>query len=134
MTSHKTFAQPALRLRPLWLVAGWMLVLLVIYLSLAPSPPPLTKNQGDKLEHILAYAALMSWFVNLYAEMTPRMRIAAGLIALGVGLEFVQRWSGYRTFEVADMAADAVGVAAGWLSAPPRLPNYLRAIEKNFIR
>lgn len=132
MTPRAALAEQALRFRRLWLVAGWMLVLLVIYLSLAPTPPPLTKNQGDKLEHMLAYATLMSWFVNLYAETHPRMRIAAGLVVLGVGLEFVQRWSGYRTFEVADMAADAVGVAAGWLSAPPRLPNYLRAIEKFF--
>ncbi len=111
-----------------------MLVLLVIYLSLTPRLPPLTPTQGDKLEHILAYAALMSWFVNLYAEMTPRMRVGAGLIALGVGLEFVQRWTGYRTFEVADMAANAFGVTVGWLSAPPRLPNYLRVIEKLFVR
>lgn len=111
-----------------------MLVLLVIYLSLAPAPPPLTDNQNDKIEHILAYAALMSWFVNLYAETAPRVRIAACLIALGVALEFVQRWSGYRTFEVADMVADVVGVAAGWLAAPPRLPNYLRAVEKHYSR
>lgn len=134
MTPRETFAKPALRFRWLWLVAGWMLVLLVIYLSLAPTPPPLTNNQGDKLEHILAYAALMSWFVNLYAEMNPRLRIAAGLIALGVALEFVQRWTGYRTFDMADMAANTAGVAAGWWVAPPRLPNYLCGIEKIFIR
>lgn len=133
MSPRKTFTQPALRFHRLWLAAGGILVLLVIYLSLAPSPPPLTKNQGDKLEHILAYAVLMSWFVNIYAEMTPRLRIAAGLIALGVALEFAQRWTGYRTFDMADMAANAAGVTAGWCTAPPRLPNYLRRIEKNFI-
>lgn len=134
MTPREAFTQPALRFRLLWLIAGWMLVLLVIYLSLAPTSPPLTKNQGDKLEHILAYAVLMSWFVNIYMGMTSRTRIAVGLIALGVGLEFVQRWNGYRTFEMADMAANAAGVAAGWLSAPPHLPNYLHVIEKRFFR
>lgn len=133
MTSRETFAEPALRFQRLWLVTGWMLVLLVIYFSLAPTPPPLTENQGDKLEHILAYATLMSWFVNLYAEMRPQMRIAAGLIALGVGLEFAQRCTGYRTFDIADMAANAAGVSAGWCAAPPRLPNYLRGIEKILI-
>lgn len=130
MTTRETSAKPEFPFRRLWLTTGWMLVLLVVYLSLTPRPPPLTATQGDKLEHILAYAVLMSWFANLHAGMAQRMRIAAGLIALGVGLEFVQRWSGHRTFETADMAADAVGVVAGWLCAPPRLPDYLLWIEK----
>lgn len=132
MPPRQQLSEPAFRFRPLWLFAGWMLVLLVVYLSLVPSPPTLTKTPGDKLEHWLAYAALMSWFVNLYAELSPRAKVATGLIALGVGLEFVQRWTGYRTFEVTDMMADAAGVITGWLSAPPRLPNYLRVIEKLF--
>jgi hypothetical protein len=33
---------------------------------------------------------------------------------LGIALEFVQRGLGYRSFEIADMVADAVGVAAGY--------------------
>ena len=33
---------------------------------------------------------------------------------------------GDKTFEVADRVANAIGVAAGWLFAPPRLPNYLQ--------
>jgi hypothetical protein len=28
------------------------------------------------------------------------------------------------------MVADAIGVAAGWVFAPPRLPNYLHWLEK----
>ena len=58
------------------------------------------------------------------------MQFAIGFIALGIALEFVQRWTGYRSFEVADMAADAAGVAVGWLIAPPRIPNYLQGMGK----
>ena len=32
---------------------------------------------------------------------------------LGIALEYGQLYSGWRDFEVADMAADAVGVACG---------------------
>jgi hypothetical protein len=42
----------------------------------------------------------------------------------------VQRATGYRTFDVWDMAADAAGVLIGVALAPPRLPNFLGAIER----
>jgi len=118
------------RVRRLWLVVGWAFVLLVIYLSLTPAPIEVPIGQGDKFSHILAYVVLMSWFVNLYENPAQRIGFALGFIVLGVALEFLQRWTGHRSFEVADMTANAVGVALGWVLAPPRLPNYLRFIEK----
>ena len=121
------------RPRQLWLVVGWLLVLLVIYLSLAPFAIEVPVEEGDKLGHVAAYAALMFWFANLYETLNTRWTLAIGLVALGVALEFVQGWTGYRTFEVADMAADALGVAVGWALAPPRLPNVLQHIER-FVR
>jgi VanZ family protein len=119
-----------MQLRPLWLVLGWMLVLLIIYESLTPDPigaPPV--EQGDKLMHVAAYLVLMSWFANLYERSLERIVCVASCIALGVGLEFAQRWGGIRSFEYADMAADAAGVIIAWLVAPPRLPNYLLFTE-----
>jgi VanZ family protein len=120
------------RARPLWLALGWGLVLLVIYLSLTPSPVMLPLDQGDKLSHGLAYFALMSWFANLYAGSASRAKFAVGFAALGVALEFAQLWTGYRSFEPTDMLMGAVGVAAGWAMAPPRLPNYLYLAEKSW--
>ena len=81
-----------------------MLVLLVVVLSLVPSPALLPATQGDKFMHLFAYAVLMSWFVNLYPVTTRQAGIAAGFIVLGIALEFIQRWTGYRTFDMADMA------------------------------
>jgi VanZ family protein len=118
------------RARPFWLVLGWTLVLLVIYLSLTPAAVTLPVREGDKLLHALAYLVLMSWFANLYPGIALRTAFAAGFIALGVVLEFVQLWIGYRSFEVTDMTAGTIGVAAGWLTAPPRTPNYLSLIER----
>ena len=117
-------------LRPLWLAVGWMGVLLIIYLSLTPVPIKVHADEGDKLLHMAAYLVLMSWFVNLYETPPARILCAAGCIALGVGLECAQGWTGYRSFEVADMTANTAGVVVAWILAPPRLPNYLRLTER----
>jgi len=119
----------ALKARGLWLALGWGLVILVAYLSLAPAPPELPLEQGDKLSHVLAYIVLMSWFANLY-ESPLRFRFALGFTFLAISLECLQQQTGYRTFEVTDMVAGAAGIAVGWILAPPRTPNYLSVVEK----
>lgn len=105
------------------------MLLFLVYRSLVPGPALQPPTHGDKLLHFSAYAVLMSWFSNICPALNHRIRLALGLLTLGIALEFAQRWTGYRTFDVADMTANAAGVAAGWLSAPPRLPNYLRGFE-----
>lgn len=107
-----------------------MLVVLVTYLSLTPAPVEPEIEQGDKFLHILAYMVLMSWFANLYDIPAQRAGLAAGFVLLGISLEFFQQWTGYRSFELADMAAGAIGVAIGWALAPPRIPNYLGVAER----
>ena len=84
---------PGVRVQPLWLLLGWTLVLLLIYLSLTPAPVELPMGQGDKIGHVLAYATLMSWFANVYEASAQRMKFAVGFMALGVSLEFLQRWT-----------------------------------------
>lgn len=113
----------------LWLAIAWSLVAAVVYLSLAPMPVEIQAPGGDKYAHVAAYAALMLWFMQIYDGARARMVIALGLAALGVGLEFAQYYTGYRSFEYADMVANAAGVALGWLIAPPRMPNMLLRVE-----
>ena len=123
----------AIRHRRLWLSLGWALVLCVVFLSLTPAPVQVPVTGGDKLGHLLAYGSMMIWFSNLHANLRSRVLLAIGFAAMGVALEFVQGWTGYRTFDIADMAANAAGVLAGWALAPPRAPNFLRYIETLFI-
>jgi len=114
-----------LKLRALWLAAGWAMVAGIVYGSVMHSPPSLGFAQGDKLEHLGSYVLVMFWFCQLYAARRARVGYALGFVALGVALEFVQGWLGYRDFEVADMVADAAGVALGWgaaLAFPGALP------------
>jgi hypothetical protein len=115
--------------RSLWQAIGALLVALVIYLSLTPDPIALPGPSGDKGGHVLAYATLMFWFAQLDAGLRRRIGWATAFIAMGITLEFVQRAIGYRSFEFFDMLAGALGVGAGWLAAPPRLPNLLRFVE-----
>jgi VanZ family protein len=113
-------------LRRFWLAVAWFGVGLIIFLSLTPSPPDIDLGKfSDKYEHVAAYAVLMLWFCQIYLSTVQRGCMALLLVVLGVALEFIQRATGYREFEVADMVAGASGVCLGWLLAPPRLPNCL---------
>jgi VanZ family protein len=110
-------------LRTLWLGAGWLGVAVVTYFTLAPNPPQIDLEQGDKLQHLIAYASLMLWFAQVQNGRTERRITALLLVAMGIALELAQGLTDYRSLSSADMAANTAGVALGWLAAPPRLPN-----------
>jgi VanZ family protein len=96
---------------------GWLYAGLIAFLSLAPAPPETGYPYGDKVGHFLAYALLMVWFARLYPARRARFAYALLWLAYGIGLEFAQQASGYRSFELADMAANALGIAAGAAAA-----------------
>jgi len=98
--------------RPFWIAGGWAILAGIVYLSLTPSPPSADFEASDKVGHLLAYAVLMAWFALLYPLKKPLL--AAAFIAVGVALEFAQGAVGYRSYEVADMVANSLGVALGW--------------------
>ncbi len=101
-------------MRSLLVAGGWLLAAAIVVLSLAPQPPDLDLPHGDKLGHIAAYSLLSFWFCWLYPARRSRLAYAAGWIAMGVALEFAQGATGYRSFELADMAANSLGVLLGW--------------------
>jgi VanZ family protein len=118
--SHAIGAEERVRFLRLRQTIGVVLILSVVYLSLTPHPVELPGEQGDKYGHVLAYATLMLWYALIYPRSRERIGLAVGFVCMGIGLEFLQRLTHYRTFDVADMAADALGVAVGWLAAMPR--------------
>jgi VanZ family protein len=95
-----------------------------------PQPIETGIDQGDKLQHLLAYTVLTCWWMQLFTRTGHRLVIVAVALGLGVGLEFVQGWTGYRTFSYGDMVGDGTGIAFGWLIAPPRLPSVYRVIAR----
>jgi len=101
-------------MRAALLAGGWLWAAAIVFLSLTPSPPDTGVEHGDKLGHLLAYGLLMFWFCFLYRYRYTRLAYGIGWIALGITLEFAQGATGYRSFEVADMAANSLGVLLGW--------------------
>jgi VanZ family protein len=124
LRTHR-FRHPAL-----WLALGWMLVIAIVYLSLTPAPISIPAAEGDKYGHIAAYAAVTFWFMQIYDTARPRVIVVLALAALGGGLEIIQSFTGYRSMEAADMAADVAGIVIGWIAGPPRTVNVLDRIEK----
>ena len=116
--------------RRVWRAIGVGLVVLVIWLSLTPQPIEIPVEHGGKLGHVAAYATLMFWFAQLDTRYRMRLAYAIGFVLLGVALEFAQRLTDYRTFALADMGADAVGVLCGWVASPPRGPDVIGFVER----
>ena len=102
--------------RRAWKAGGCLLVFLVILLSLVPLPPhQVSVAYADKLEHGFAYGLLSLWFCQVYVSALSRLIVIVSLAGLGAGLEFLQEGTGYRTFDVWDMAANCIGVLFGFL-------------------
>jgi VanZ family protein len=91
------------------------MVAAIVWLSLTPSPPALDFTASDKLGHLAAYGLLMFWFSLLYVRNRTRALYGIAFLALGVGLEIIQGMTGYRSYDLADMAANSAGVVLGWL-------------------
>ena len=104
-------------MRILGLALGWGWAATIVWLSVTPSPPQIDVQFGDKIGHFGAYGLLMLWFSLLYPGLRARALHATAFIAMGVGLEFVQGWLAYRTFDTMDMAANTIGVLLGWGAA-----------------
>jgi VanZ family protein len=104
-------------MRRVWVAAGWAWAAAIVWLSLTPAPPDIDIAYGDKLGHFAAYGLLMFWFSQLYDKRKTRIAYAAGFVAMGIALEFIQGALGYRTYEVFDMYANTLGVLLGWAAA-----------------
>jgi VanZ family protein len=110
-----------------WLRALWFFAILIVSIgSLLPddSAPIKALSElpfSDKMEHFVAYAFLA--FLPAIHERLRWIAVAAvAVIALGIGLEFCQLYSGWRAFEIADVIADTFGVCVGLAIGVPIQP------------
>lgn len=127
-----------LRFTGFWLIVGFLLVAFVIFVSLIPVPTEVAAiTPTDKLCHALAYFCLTFWFIQIYRQNLVRLAIGLAFVMMGIGLEYLQGLTGYRSFEYADMAANTVGVACGLIAAQTPLARTLLVVEKwinRFVR
>jgi VanZ family protein len=98
-------------------------------LSLIPVEVDLSGGR-DKIAHFVAYGSLTFWFGMLFDGRGRQLRVALGFAAMGVAMEFLQGLTDYRSFEIADMVANAIGAALGWGLAQTPLRNVLEWVER----
>jgi len=127
-----TKACPELKLRFLWIATGYVLVVLVVFLSLTSNPVDtgLSFPYEDKLYHAFAYFTLMFWFSQIYHDSFQRNMIAVVFIFMGFTLEYLQSFDPKRFAELGDMVANTAGVVLGLLMALSGAKNILLKIEK----
>ena len=125
-----------LRYPYVWLSLGWLLVIGVIVGSLLPASiiREITPAVNDKIEHFTAYFAMMIWFAGLYPR-AKHLRVAGALLFLGIALDVLQGTATTtRNFELLDIAADAVGIAAALGLAYWLLEGWCQRLEHFTIR
>jgi VanZ family protein len=96
-----------------WKIALAVWIVAICAGSLWPLSGPVMPG-GDKIQHLLGYAGLA-----FLAAQAFRPRPAVWLFASSIGilLEFAQALTPWRSFEVADMLANALGALLGLLAA-----------------
>lgn len=120
-----------LRFSLYWKLIGFLLIAVVMVASLVP-PPSADLRLSDKQLHFFSYALLGFWFGAIYLK-DRFVLIGFGLIALGIGTEFLQSTTDYRTLEVDDMVADGLGVFVGLLMAATPIGGLLVWTEKRLL-
>ena len=98
-----------LHYRRMWLFIGVSLLMLLIYGSLAPAAvlPPL--GESDKFWHGATYFVVMAYLSQLYAGVRARALIGAGLLGMGIAIEFIQPYVN-RQFDWFDAFSNGIGV------------------------
>jgi VanZ family protein len=97
----------------------WACFLALNALALSPAPylPPLEIfNWWDKAQHAIGFGTLTVLAVLAYPDVS-KLRIGLMLVALGVLIEVLQYFSGYRFGDWQDAVADGVGVLLGLVLA-----------------
>lgn len=85
-----------------------------------PATPAVARGMSDKVQHALGFA-LLAWLAcRALRRLRPRWTLpwllvsgAAFSIVVGGALELWQGWLGYRSCELLDWVADALGAGIG---------------------
>ena len=96
----------------LWAVA-WLGVAALLLLPMPVSAPDGT----DKLAHFLIFGGMACGAVSFSHRAGRLAGLALLTIAGGIALEFAQRLTTWRTFDLTDIAANAVGATSGYAVA-----------------
>lgn len=123
-----------LRFTYFWLSIGLVLTALTVSASFMPNfSPPIYFEGMDKVGHFFAYMVVTFWFSQIYRRNDLRWAIGLVLVALGMGLEYLQLMTGSHIFEYADILANTAGVLCALLLAQTRFSRGLVLIERKLL-
>ncbi|MFE8070523.1 VanZ family protein [Marinobacteraceae bacterium S3BR75-40.1] len=100
------------RLIALWRVLFYGCAAFILYLATTPLDYPIPSSSWDKLNHAMAFAVLAGLLSLAHRALGP---LRQGLALLGYGL-LIEIWQAFlplRECDLADLAADGVGLAVG---------------------
>jgi VanZ family protein len=101
-----------LKFKNLWMGIGLIQILIAFYLCLRPMPETVQTIQHlDKLYHFTAYALLTWYQIQIFGTQKSKTLLFIFIIFMTQGLliEILQFLTGYRSFELLDMVANASG-------------------------
>ncbi len=97
-----------------WRTLLVLLLVVVSYLALTPTPPKELTLGWDKANHMAAFAALtIAAYGGIRVSLGRLLLLAASLLAFGGLIEVLQRFVPGRSCEWEDLFADAIGIAFG---------------------
>lgn len=106
-----------LRHRRFWVALSWVVIAFSLYVNLAPASSLPQVGVSDKIEHVVAYLLLMTWFSGMY-DRSRYLRIAASLFIMGVAIEFAQGAMQLgRQRDYQDVIANSIGIVLGFALA-----------------
>jgi VanZ family protein len=120
----------ALRHPRLWLVTGWILIVLATVASIVPAHElPRIGGVSDKLEHVVGYLVLALWFAGIYPKARYPM-IGVGLLVMGIVIEGLQgAMKVGREADLRDVYANSLGIVCGLLLALAWLGGWAQRVE-----
>jgi VanZ family protein len=106
-----------------WPALIWSVVVLVLTLIPGSAIPEVGIFQVDKLVHFFIFGVLM--ILSSYAlykkseiqgrPLNPLLITAIYSVSFGITIEFIQKFVPGRSFSLADMVANSIGVGLGYI-------------------
>ncbi|WP_372966571.1 VanZ family protein [Marinobacter sp.] len=106
-----------LRMSQLWQAMLFVSLAAILYLATTSNSYPIPASSNDKINHLIAFAELTIVTRLAWPRLSPCWYLPA-LLGFGFALEAIQATLPYRDFSLADILADASGIALGMLPWP----------------
>ena len=119
-----------LRYHRFWLLIGLLLVIATFITSLMPLQMGHGVPHQDKLLHMAGYGMLTLWFLQIVRNQSALVLIPLAMVALGVGIEVLQGFTGYRYPDRMDALANTLGCIGAALLALTPLRDTLLKLER----